>query len=89
MGSVIPVDDHVPAGLAEGDPILLGDLIQHAAGGQRDGEVALIAAAALDHADEGIQLGVEGGGFILNGDGPGLLPPQAERQGGTWYPICR
>ena len=68
MGSVIPVDDHVPAGLAEGDLILLGDLIQHAAGGQRDGEVALIAAAALDHADEGIQLGVEGGGFILEGD---------------------
>lgn len=63
MGSVIPVDDHVPAGLAEGDLILLGDLIQHAAGGQRDGEVALIAAAALDHADEGIQLGVEGGRF--------------------------
>ena len=46
MGSVIPVDDHVPAGLAEGDLILLGDLIQHAAGGQRDGEVALIAASA-------------------------------------------
>ncbi|MFR3991139.1 MAG: hypothetical protein ACLTY5_00230 [Angelakisella sp.] len=43
MGSVIPVDDHVPAGLAEGDLILLGDLIQHAAGGQRDGEVALIS----------------------------------------------
>ena len=67
VGSVIPVDDHVPAGLAEGDLILLGDLIQHAAGGQRDGEEALIAAAALDHADEGIQLGIKGGGFILDG----------------------
>ena len=87
MGSVIPVDDHVPAGLAEGDLILLGDLIQHAAGGQRDGEVALIAAAALDHADEGIQLGVEGGGFILDGDGPGLLATQAERQGGHGIPL--
>ena len=88
MGSVIPVDDHVPAGLAEGDLILLGDLIQHAAGGQRDGEVALIAAAALDHADESIQLGIKGGGFILDGDGPGLLPPQAERQGGHGIPFA-
>ena len=88
MGSVIPVDDHIPAGLAEGDLILLGDLIQHAAGGQRDGEVALIAAAALDHADEGIQLGVEGGGFILDGDGLRLLATQAERQGGHGIPFA-
>lgn len=88
MGSVIPVDDHVPAGLAEGDLILLGDLIQHAAGGQRDGEVALIAAAALDHADEGIQLGVEGGGFILDGDGPGLLATQTQGEGGHGIPFA-
>lgn len=87
VGSVIPVDDHVPAGLAEGDLILLGDLIQHAAGGQRDGEVALIAAAALDHADEGIQLGVEGGGFILDGDGPGLLATQTQGEGGHGIPL--
>lgn len=88
MGSVIPVDDHVPAGLAEGDLILLGDLIQHAAGGQRDGEVALIAAAALDHADEGIQLGIKGGGFILDGDGLRLLATQTERQGGHGIPFA-
>lgn len=88
MGSVIPVDDHVPAGLAEGDLILLGDLIQHAAGGQRDGEVALIAAAALDHADEGIQLGVEGGGFILDGDGLRLLATQTQGEGGHGIPFA-
>ncbi len=87
MGSVIPVDDHVPAGLAEGDLILLGDLIQHAAGGQRDGEVALIAAAALDHADEGIQLGVEWGGFILDGDGLRLLATQTQSEGGHGIPL--
>jgi len=87
VGSVIPVDDHVPAGLAEGDLILLGDLIQHAAGGQRDGEVALIAAAALDHADEGIQLGVEGGGFILDGDGLRLLATQTQGEGGHGIPL--
>ena len=88
MGSVIPVDDHVPAGLAEGDLILLGDLIQHAAGGQRDGEVALIAAAALDHADEGIQLGVEGGGFILDGNGLRLLAAQTQGEGGHGIPFA-
>ena len=88
MGSVIPVDDHVPAGLAEGDFVLLGDLIQHAAGGQRDGEVALIAAAALDHADEGIQLGVEGGGFILDGDGLRLLATQTQGEGGHGIPFA-
>ena len=87
LGLFIPVDDHVPAGLAEGDLILLGDLIQHAAGGQRDGEVALIAAAALDHADEGIQLGVERGGFILDGDGPGLLAAQTQGEGGHGIPL--
>lgn len=87
MGSVIPVDDHIPAGLAEGDLVLLGDLIQHAAGGQRDGEVALIAAAALDHADEGIQLGVEGGGFILDGDGLRLLATQTQGEGGHGIPL--
>lgn len=44
--SLIAVNHHVPAGLAEGELILLGDLIKHTAGCQRDGEVALIAAAA-------------------------------------------
>jgi len=87
VGSVIPVDDHVPAGLAEGDFVLLGDFIQHAAGGQRDGKIALIAAAALDHADEGIQLGVEGGGFILDGDGLRLLATQTQGEGGHGIPF--
>lgn len=87
MGSVIPVDDHIPMGLPEGELVLLRQLIQHPAGGQRDGKVAFIAAALLYHGDEGVELGVEGGGFVFDGDGPGLLPPQAERQGGHGIPL--
>lgn len=76
LGLVVAVNHHVPAGLAEGELILLGDLIKHTAGCQRDGEVALIAAAALDHGDKGVQLGIKGGGVVLNGNGLRLLPAQ-------------
>lgn len=87
MGSVIPVDDHIPMGLPEGELILLCDFIQHPAGGQRNGKVAFIAAALLYHGDEGVELGVEGGGFVFDGDGLRFLPPQAERQGGHGIPL--
>ena len=77
MGSVIPVDDHIPMGLPESELVLLRQLIQHPAGGQRYGKVSLIAAALLYHGDEGVELGVEGGGFVFDGDGLRFLPPQA------------
>ena len=87
MGSVIPVDDHIPMGLPEGELILLRDFIQYAAGGQRNGKVAFIAAVLLYHGDEGVKLGIKGGGFVFDGDGLRFLPPQAERQGGHGIPL--